>query len=172
MSFMKTLAWRQGAGMRTLSAALVLLCICAHYNSAHAQDSTPRRDDEANALISRALKLYASGNCDAALPLGQKAADLLQARGDVQSADSALALVAQGLCYKRLQRVAEAERVYRKAIDIYERVQGPNGGDLAIAMDNLASLYADNGRLAEAEQLRLRALQIFRATLDPANPHI
>jgi CHAT domain-containing protein/tetratricopeptide (TPR) repeat protein len=158
--------------MRTISAAVIILCICAQYVSAHAQDSTPRPDDEANALVSRALQLYASGNCDAALPVGQKAADLLRARGDAQSADFAFALVVQGLCFKRLQRVAEAERVYRQAIDIYERVQGPNGGDLAIALDNLASLYADNGRLAEAEQLRLRALQIFQATLDPASPHI
>jgi CHAT domain-containing protein/tetratricopeptide (TPR) repeat protein len=43
---------------------------------------------------------------------------------------------------------------------------------LGIALDNLASLYAEHARLAEAEQLRLRALQIFRATLDPASPHI
>jgi tetratricopeptide (TPR) repeat protein len=128
--------------------------------------------DEAAALISRALQLHASGNCEEALPLGEKAADLLRKRNETQSENFAWALVAQALCHKRLVRVAEAERLYRQAIEIHEKVAGANSRDLAITLDNLAALYAEHGRLAEAEQLRLRALQIFKAVLDPANPHI
>ena len=128
--------------------------------------------DEAGALITRALQLYASGNCEAALPLGEKAADLLRKQDRANSRDFAAALVAQALCHKKLVHVADAERLYRQAIDIYEKVAGANSRDLAITLDNLAALYAEHGRLSEAEQLRLRALQIFKATLDPASPHI
>ena len=128
--------------------------------------------DEARALIAQALQLYASGNCEAALPLGERATDLLRKQDRVNSSDFATALVAQALCHKKLVHVAEAERLYRQAIEIHEKVAGTNSRDLAITLDNLAALYAEHGRLSEAEQLRLRALQIFKATLDPASPHI
>ena len=128
--------------------------------------------DEAGVLIARALQLYASGNCEAALSLGDKATDLLRKQDRVRSGDFAAALVAQALCHKRLVHVAEAERLYRQAIEIYEKVAGANSRDLAIALDNLAALYTEHGRLSEAEQLRLRALQIFKTTLDPNSPHI
>ncbi len=156
--------------MRIFRVVLLCLLAAALPSGGMAQQAAPA--DEADAHLSRSLQLYASGNCDASLPLSQKAATLLQARGDGQTANFATALVVQGLCHKRLQHVAEAERAYRQAIDIYESVQGPDGRDLAIAIDNLGSLYQEHRRYAEAEQLRLRALQIFRATLDPASPHI
>jgi CHAT domain-containing protein/tetratricopeptide (TPR) repeat protein len=128
--------------------------------------------DEAGALITRALQLYASGNCEAAISLGEQATELLRKQDRETSRDFATALVAQALCHKKLVHVAEAERLYRQAIEIYEKVAGTNSRDLAIALDNLAALYTEHGRLSEAEQLRLRALQIFKATLDPASPHI
>jgi tetratricopeptide (TPR) repeat protein len=156
--------------MRMRTTVLLGLLVLALAASAQAQQAA--QPDEAQALLSRSLQLYASGNCADSLPLSRKAADMLQARGDARTADFATALVAQGLCHKRHQRVAEAERAYRQAIDILEKVQGPNGRDLAIALDNLGSLYQEHQRFAESEQLRLRALDIFRATLDPASPHI
>ena len=128
--------------------------------------------DEAGALISQALQLYASGSCERALALGEKAADLLRKQDRANGKELAAALVVQALCHKRLVHVAQAERLYRQAIEIYEKVAGANSRDLAITLDNLAALFAEHGRLSEAEQLRLRALQIFKATLDPASPHI
>ena len=47
--------------------------------------------DEAGALITRALQLYASGNCEAALPLGEKATDLLRKQDRANSRDFAAA---------------------------------------------------------------------------------
>lgn len=122
-------------------------------------------------FISRALSLYGSGNCVDALPLSEKAAELLRG-ANRETADLGMALVVQGLCFKKLARVAEAERAYRAAIEIYERTQGANGRDLAVALDNLASLFMENGRLDEAEKLRLRALEIFKGTLTPTHPSI
>jgi CHAT domain-containing protein/tetratricopeptide (TPR) repeat protein len=122
-------------------------------------------------LVTRALQLYAAGDCEASLAAARRAADLLRDQKK-QSAEFASALVAQALCHKRLVHVAEAEGLYRQAIDIYEQVLGPNSSDLAITLDNLAALYSEHGRLSEAEQLRLRALKIFKDTLDPGNPHI
>jgi CHAT domain-containing protein/tetratricopeptide (TPR) repeat protein len=156
--------------MRTWRVVLLYLYVLSFSVGALAQRAPS--PDEPGELLSRALQLYASGNCEASLPLSRKAEELLRTRGLALTADFATALVAQGLCHKRHQRVAEAERAYRQAIDILEKVQGPNGRDLAIALDNLGSLYQEHRRFAESEQLRLRALDIFRATLDPASPHI
>ena len=136
------------------------------------QQANQPSGDEASALINRALQLYASGNCEASITLGERAADLLRKQDRANSTDFATALVVQALCHKKLVHVAEAERLYRQAIDIHEKVAGPNSRDLAITLDNLAALYAEHGRLSEAEQLRLRALQIFKSALDPASPHI
>ena len=142
-----------------------------YWKSVRTQANTSDPDDPRN-MVTRALQLYTSGNCEASLAVGQKAAELFLKQRLSQTADFASALVAQALCHKRLVHVAEAERLYRQAIEIYEQVAGPNSSDLGITLDNLASLYAEHGRLTEAEQVRLRVLDIFRATLDPANPHI
>ena len=152
--------------------ALGLVCIAPIGVQAQEAPPAPAPDAEAAGMVSRALQLYAAGNCQGSLALSQKAATALSTRPEAKTTGLAMALVVQGLCFKRLVRAAEAERAYREAIDIYEAVQGPNGKDLAVALDNLASLYAEHRRLAEAEPLRLRALQIFRDTLDPASPHI
>jgi tetratricopeptide (TPR) repeat protein len=142
-----------------------------YWRGVNKQANEPSGDD-AGTLITQALQLYASGNCEAALSLGERATDLLRKQDRVRSRDFATALVAQALCHKRLVHVAEAERLYRQAIEIYEKVAGTNSRDLAIALDNLAALYTEHGRLSEAEQLRLRALQIFKTTLAPDSPHI
>ncbi|HJU30761.1 MAG TPA: CHAT domain-containing tetratricopeptide repeat protein, partial [Hyphomicrobiaceae bacterium] len=129
-------------------------------------------NEEAVALIRQANQLNAAGNCEAAIPLAEKAAGLLRKPDGPQTGEYAAALVAQALCHRRLLRVAEAERLYREAIDIYERGAGPESRELAIILDNLATLYADHGRLADSERLRLRALQIFRASVEAASPHV
>ena len=144
--------------------ALILALGSVSGADARAQDPAKQAADEPVSLVSRALGLYGSGNCVAALPLGEKAAELLRAT-NAETPDLGMALVVQALCLKKLARVTEAERAYREAIDIYERTQGPNGRDLGVALDNLASLYMENGRLAEAEKLRLRALEIFKGNL-------
>jgi CHAT domain-containing protein/Tfp pilus assembly protein PilF len=137
----------------------------------HAQDANVPNAEEPGAMISQALRLYSAGNCQSALPVAEKAADLLRTQ-NTMTADLGMALVVQALCLKKLSRVTDAERLYREAIALYEKVQGPNGVDLAVAIDNLASLYMENGRLDEAEKLRVRALQIFKTTLAPNHPSI
>ncbi len=151
--------------------ALVLALAPILGAGARAQNQTFENAEEPASLISRALSLYGTGNCMAALRLGEKAAGVLRAEKK-ETADLGMALVVQALCLKKMARVTEAERLYREAIEIYEKTQGPNGRDLAIALDNLASLYMENGRLEEAEQLRLRALEIFKSTLGPAHPDV
>lgn len=130
---------------------------------------TTQRDPKV--LTTQALKLYASGNYAAALPIASDAVGRLRAQGGENSPELAWALVIQGLCHKRLRHFAEAEAAYRAAIEIYDHAQGSHDQDLAIAVDNLASLYVEQGRLKQAEPLRLRALQIFRG-LDPGSPDV
>jgi CHAT domain-containing protein len=136
------------------------------------KDADKPGGNEASALTTRAFDLFASGDCQAALPLGEQAAELLRRQDRAQSRDFAQALLLQALCHRRLAHGTEAERLYRQVIEIFEKVSGANSLDLAVTLDNLATLYAEDGRLTEAEQLRLRALEIFKAALDPASPHI
>ncbi len=141
--------------------ALFLTIAFVFVDGAQAQDATAPNADEPGAMISQALRLYSAGDCAAALPLGEKAAEQLRTQNKA-TADLGMALVVEALCLKKLARVTEAERVYREAIAIYESVQGPNGVDLAVAIDNLASLYMENGRLDEAEQLRASCAADFQ----------
>ncbi len=86
------------------------------------QENVPQATPEE--LLSAAIKLYSSGNCRDALPLGMQAATLFKAKGGTQTADYAWALVAQALCQNQLGHATEAEQLYRQAIEIFEKVRG------------------------------------------------
>src|SRR5262249_59013256 len=94
-------------------------------------------DDEACALMRQAGELYGSGNCEAALPLGEKAVEMLSSQA-ARKVELAAALVTQGLCHKRLGLAAQAERLYRQAIDIQEKTAGADTPERADPVDNRA----------------------------------
>ena len=72
-----------------------------------------------------------------------------------------------------LDRLAEAEPLYRRAQIILEKNLDANHPDIATSLNNLAQVLKKMNRLDEAEPILLRAVQVFlectRATqqLDP-----
>ncbi len=128
--------------------------------------------DEANAILSSALRAYQSGDCKTALDLLRKAEDVLRQTGRAEGSQMGVAGNLQGLCHRRLLNAVEAERHYRRAIDLFEKTGSAYAMSLAVTLDNLASLYIDQGRFDEAEPLRLRAMAVFRAGGDEARPRV
>jgi tetratricopeptide (TPR) repeat protein len=68
-------------------------------------------------------------------------------------------------------RLAEAERLYRRALKI-EESQGPDHPTLATRLNNLATLLNDTNRLTEAESLYRRALAIWEVCYGPDHPSV
>lgn len=128
--------------------------------------------DEANAILSSALRGYQAGDCNTALPLLRKATELLAATGRAEGSQMGVANNLLGLCHRRLLNAVEAERHYRRAIDLFEKAGAAQAMSLAVTLDNLASLYTDQGRFDEAEPLRLRAMTVFRSGGDEAKPRV
>ena len=95
--------------------ALFLTIAFVFADGPRAQDASAPNADEPGAMISQALRLYSAGDCAAALPLGEKAAEQLRTQNKA-TADLGLALVVQALCLKKLARVTEAEPRLRNLV--------------------------------------------------------
>jgi tetratricopeptide (TPR) repeat protein len=78
------------------------------------------------------------------------------------------------LLLQATNRLAEGERLYRRALAIDEASLGPDHPTVAIHLNNLAELLQATNRLAESEPLYRRALAILsdfeRQTRHP-QPH-
>lgn len=71
---------------------------------------------------------------------------------------------------QRRARLAEAERLFRRALAVKEVGIGPDSPDVATTLNNLARLYTDEGRLEEAIPLLERSLAIQEKALDTEHP--
>jgi tetratricopeptide (TPR) repeat protein len=69
-----------------------------------------------------------------------------------------------------MNRLSEAEPLYRRALAIDERSYGPDHPKVAIRLDNLAQLLQATNRLVEAEPLMRRALATFERSPGPDHP--
>ncbi|MCJ1269239.1 hypothetical protein MMC22_009129 [Lobaria immixta] len=63
-----------------------------------------------------------------------------------------------GLLYHDQGKLAEAEKMYRRALDGKEKAWGPDHTFTLNTVDKLGNLYTDQGKLAEAEKMYRRAL--------------
>ena len=75
-----------------------------------------------------------------------------------------------GALYWDLDRLDEAERLYREALQISADDSGATRKRLAIAHLNLGVLTRDQGKTEEAEKLLLRALDLARAGVRDQDP--
>ena len=73
---------------------------------------------------------------------------------------------------KAMNRLAEAEPLYRRALAIDEMDLGPENPDLATQLNNLAGLLQATNRFGEAEQLYRRALAIHEKSLGPEHQSV
>jgi len=72
-----------------------------------------------------------------------------------------------GMLYVDQGKLAEAEKMYRRALQGYEKALGPKYTSTLDTVNNLGNLYKNQDKLAEAEKMYMRALQGKEETLGP-----
>ena len=92
------------------------------------------------------------------------------ARPDHPNVASALNNLAGVL--EAMNRLDEAEPLFRRALAILEKSYGPDHPQVAFCLNNLAELLRATGRPSEAEPLFRRALAIRENSLGPDHPEV
>ena len=64
-----------------------------------------------------------------------------------------------GLLYQNQGKLAQAEKMYRRALEGKEKAWGPEHTITLITVNNLGNLYIDQGKITEAEKMYQRALE-------------
>jgi len=130
-----------------------------------------RGDDGPWLAFTVAGPLQHLGNFAAAERLNRRAVE----RTGPDNPDFAARISGLALLLWATNRLAEAEKLFRRALAIDEASYGPDHPDVAIRLNNLAGLMYATKRLAEAEPLCLRMVEIFleftRATRHE-HPHL
>jgi CHAT domain-containing protein/Tfp pilus assembly protein PilF len=149
---------------RILMASLTLLfaLIFTPFSSGHQDDRATAED-----LKQQVTKLYQQGRYAEAIPLAQKAVDILEKALGPEHIDVANSLNNLALLYLSMGNYAKAEPLYQRALAIREKVLGPEHTEVAASLNNLAGLYRSSGNFANAEPLYQRALAIREKVLGP-----
>jgi tetratricopeptide (TPR) repeat protein len=71
-----------------------------------------------------------------------------------------LALYSLAFLYFHLDRLSDAEPLFRRTLDIREKALGPDHPDSASALNSLGAVYFHLGGFSDAEPLFRRALDI------------
>ena len=74
------------------------------------------------------------------------------------------------ILYQDMNRLPEAEQLYRDALTIQEKVLGPDHPEVAVSLNNLASTYYLEGHYQAAEPLFLRSLHIQEKVFGADHP--
>ena len=102
--------------------------------------------------------------------------ELRQAKDEAEALDDPAILAATlnnlAALLQATNRLAEAERLMRRALAIDENSFGPDHPNVAIDLNNLAALLKATNRLADAEPLMRRALAIDENSFGPDHPRV
>jgi tetratricopeptide (TPR) repeat protein len=79
--------------------------------------------------------------------------------GQADSVSMLSSLHSLWILYSDQGKLAEAEKMYRRALQGYEKALGADHTSTLNTVNNLGLLYRDQGKLAEAERMYQRALQ-------------
>lgn len=108
-------------------------------------------------------KLAEAGNYAAAIPLAEAALETAKALHGARHEDVATAADNLAFLYHKLQRLDEAETLFRTALDVRRDLMGGTAEEVAISASNLAGLLEERGRYAEALPLADEAVAIYRS---------
>jgi CHAT domain-containing protein/Flp pilus assembly protein TadD len=127
---------------------------------------------EANRLNQQVIWLYQEGGYRDAIPLAEKALQILEYWLDENHPDVATVLNNLAQLYYAQGNYSAAERLYLRSLTIYESRLGETHLDVAESLNNLAALYHAQGKYADAEQLFLRSLSILETVLGEEHPNV
>jgi tetratricopeptide (TPR) repeat protein len=122
-------------------------------------DLTNRIVDQARTRMNLAIVLEAAGEAPKALPLYQRARDLLEKSNS--ELDKTMVELALGTLYFNQGDLAAAEEAYLRADSTYLRQSG-NAYYQAMAANNLGNVYLARGQLNKAEQLLRKSTTLWR----------
>lgn len=118
-------------------------------------------------LTATARQFYQQGKYEQASAAAQQAVRAAGAAFGPESHQAAVSLNDLAMALKALDRLADAEPLYRRAIAIEQKVLGPASSEVAASLSNLGELYRKMGRLAEARDLLKQALNVQEKALGP-----
>lgn len=121
--------------------------------------------DAALAQLALAALLAQSGRAREALPLAQRATQVLAQTRGPESPEALAALEQLALCETAVGQRVEAERNLRRVVTLRSRAWGEDDAFALVSAHALANVLRDGGRTAEAAALYRRTLQMQRARL-------
>jgi CHAT domain-containing protein/sirohydrochlorin ferrochelatase len=127
---------------------------------------------EVERLNQQVLQLYNQKKYKEAIPLAQRALDILEKVLGKNHPDVATSLNILAAVYDSHEKYTQAEPLYYRALAIYEKALGKVHPDVATTLNNLASLYDSQGKYTQAEPLYHRALAIREKTLGKDHPEV
>jgi len=101
------------------------------------------------------------------LLIAQKALEIEERSLDPDHADIASRLLTVGESLRVMNRLTEAEPLFRRAIEIKRKHYGPNHQEVASSINYLAMVLEGMSKFEEAEKLYQQALEIYKAADDP-----
>jgi tetratricopeptide (TPR) repeat protein len=133
-----------------------------------------QQDDQVTveALNQQVTMLFQQGRYEDAIPLAQKAADLVEKTFGPEHPNLAFCLNNLAKLYRSLGDYAKAEPLYQRSLAIYEKSLGPDDPNVGASLNNLAMLYVNKGDYAKAELLYQRSLAIYEKAFGPDHPYV
>src|SRR5271157_1757617 len=127
-------------------------------------------DDDPNALNQQVNQLIAQGKYQEAIPIAERAIEVLKRVRGPEQPETAAALNNLGFLFQQIGDYPKAEPLLQEALRIRQKVLGPEHPDTASSLNNLALLYQDMHEYAKAEPLYREALRICQKVLRPEHP--
>src|SRR5262249_24582260 len=125
---------------------------------------------EASKLVSECVRLRSAGKFDEALPLAERAVEILERVLGPVHCEVALAINHLAELYSDKGEYGKAEPLYKRTLPIIEKSLGEDHPSTAENISDLAVLYHSQGKYAEAEPLYKRALDIREKALGKEHP--
>ena len=116
------------------------------------------------------MELYQAGRYQEALPLQQRALEILETALGPEHPDTVIVLSNLAGIYRMAGAYDRSLPLFQRALQTREKILGPVHPDTATSLNNLATLYQDMGAYGQALPLYQRALQIREKVRGPEHP--
>ena len=116
--------------------------------------------------------LQKRGRHDRAIPLAQKALQIVERSPEPDKSGLALCLNNLASLHYAQGQFIQAEPYYRRSLALIEETRGPDHILVSALQNNLAGLYFDMAQYALAEPLYKRSLEIREKNLSPFHPDV
>jgi CHAT domain-containing protein/tetratricopeptide (TPR) repeat protein len=160
----------------TVITSLELLVLASPQPLSAQQQESPKASspqpasEEAAQLTAKVDELFAAEHYGEAIPLAQRALQVLERSLGPGNRETLRALVNLGRVHEAMGQYKEAEGLYSRAAKTAEETLGPADPDTFTALNNLAQTLKAESRNGEAEAINRRLLAAKEKALGPDDP--